>query len=46
MNTENNKTDKPHIFVFDLPKSLHLRTLTKQVALQNLSNYFTWKNIR
>ena len=36
-NTENSKTDEPHKFIANLSQSLDLRSLKKQVALQNLS---------
>ena len=39
MSTENSKTNEPYKFVLNL-------SLNKQVALQNLSFYYTWKNIR
>ena len=34
MNTENSKTNKPHIFVLDFPQRLDLRSLNKHVALK------------
>ena len=46
MNTENNKTNEPHKFVLNLSKRLDLRSSNKHVALQNLSIYYRWKNIR
>ena len=47
MNTENSKTNKPHIFVLNLSQRLDLtRSSDKHVVLQNLSIYYTWKNIR
>ena len=46
MNTENRKTNETHKFVFNLPLRLDLRTSNKHVVLQNLSIYYTWKNIR
>ena len=45
-NTEHSKTNKPHKFVLILPQRLDLRRSSKHVALQNLSIYYTWKNIR
>ena len=45
MNTENRKTDEPHKFVLSLPQGLDLRNTNKHVAPQNLSIYYTWKNI-
>ena len=43
---ENNETNEPNIFVLKLPQRLGLRSSIKNVALQNLSIYFTCKNIR
>ena len=43
---ENSKTNEPHKFVFNLSQRLDLRRSNKRVALQNLSIYYTWKNIR
>ena len=46
MNMENSKTNEPHKFLLNLSQRLDLRSLDKHVALQNLSIYYTWKNIR
>ena len=46
MNTENNKMNEAHKFVANLSQRLYLKTLNRHVALQNLSIYHTWKNIR
>ena len=46
INTENSKTNKPRKFALSLSQRLDLRSLNKHVALQNLSIYHTWKNIR
>ena len=46
MNTKNSKTNEPHKFVLNLSQRLDLRSSNKHVALQNLSIYYTWKNIR
>ena len=46
MNTENSKRNKPHKFAFSLSQRLGLRSSNEHVALQNLSIYYTWKNIR
>ena len=44
--TENSKTNEPyHKFILNLLQRLNLRS-DKYVALQNLSIYYTWKNIR
>ena len=45
-NTENSKTSEPHRFKLDLTDKLNLENLNKNMALANLSIYFTWKNIK
>ena len=45
-NRENNKTSEPHKFAFDLLQRLDLGSSNRHVVLQNLSFYYTWKNIR
>ena len=46
MKTENNKTNEPQKLVLNVSQRLALRNPNKQVAFQNLSIYYTWKNIR
>ena len=46
MNTENNKTNKPHRFKLDLTGKRNLKNPNKNMALANLSIYYTWKNIK
>ena len=46
MNMENSKTNESHKFVLNLSQRLALRSSNKHVALQNVSIYYTWKNIR
>ena len=46
VNTENSKAKEPHKFVLNLLQTLDLRSWNKYVVLQNLSIYYTWKNIR
>ena len=46
MNTENSKTSKPHRFKLDLTDKLNLKNPNKNMALVNLSIYYTWKNIK
>ena len=46
MNTENNKMNEPHKFVLNLSQRLYLRSSGNHAAIQNLSVYYTWKNIR
>ena len=54
MNTENSKTNKPHRlkldltdphrFKLDLTDNLNLKNPNKNMALANVSIYYTWKN--
>ena len=46
MNTENSKTNELHKFFLNLSQRLGLKSSNKHVALQNLSIFYTWKNIR
>ena len=48
MNTENRQTSEPQKFSqVKRPKLVtNIRHKNKHVALQNLSTYYTWKNIR
>ena len=46
MNTENSKTSESHIFKLDLTDKLNLKNPKKNMALANLSIYYTWKNIK
>ena len=46
MNTENSKTSEPHRFKLDLTDKLNLKDPKKNMALTNLSIYYTWKNIK
>ena len=46
MNTENNKTNEPHKFRLSLSQKLNLKNPNKNIALGNLSIYYTWKNIK
>ena len=46
MKTEKSKTIEPQEFVLNLSQRLDFRSSSKHVALQNLSIYYTWKNIR
>ena len=45
-NKENSKTNEAHKFLINWSQRLDLRSLNKLVALQNLSIYYTWKNIK
>ena len=46
MNTENSKTNEPQRFKLDLADKLNLKNPKKNMALANLSIYYTWKNIK
>ena len=47
MNTENSKTNESHRFRLDLTDKLYLKNPPqKNMALANLSIYYTWKNIK
>ena len=46
MSTENSKTSEPHRFKLDLTGKLNLKNPPKNIALANLSIYYTWKNIK
>ena len=43
INTENSKTNEPHKFVLKLLQRLDLRSSDKNVAVQIVSSYYTWK---
>ena len=45
MNSENSKTSEPHRFRLDLRDKLDLKDPKKNMALPDLSIYYTWKNI-
>ena len=46
MNIENSKTNEPHKFRLSLSDKLNLKNPNKNIALGNLSIYYTWKNIK
>ena len=45
-NTKNSKTNEPHRFRLSLADKLNLKDPSKNMALANLSIYYTWKNIK
>ena len=45
MNTKNSKTNETHKFRLSLSDKLNLKNPNKNIALCNLSIYYTWKNI-
>ena len=46
MNAENGKTNEPQRFKLYLTDKLNLKNPNKDMALTNLSTYYTWKNIK
>ena len=46
MNTKNSKTSESHRFKLDLTDKLNLKNPNQNMALANLSNYYSWKNIK
>ena len=46
MNPENRKTNEPHRFNLDLTDKPNLKNPNKNMALANLSIYYTRKNIK
>ena len=46
MNSRNSKTNQPNRFKYDLIDKLDLKNLNKNMALANLSIYYTWKNVK
>ena len=46
INTKNSKTNEPHRFRLSLADKLNLKDPSKNIALANLSIYYTWKNIK
>ena len=46
MNSKNSKTSDTHRLLLNLPYKINLKRSDKQVALSNLSIYYTWKNIK
>ena len=46
INTKNSKTNEPHRFKLDLTDKHNLNNPNKNMALANLSIYYTWKNMK
>ena len=46
MNTENSKTNEPYRLKYNLIDKLNLKNPNKNMALANLSIYYTWKNVK
>ena len=46
MNSKNSKTREPNRFKYDLIDNLDFKNPNKNMALGNLSIYYTWKNVK
>ena len=46
MNTLNSKTSEANKFIYNFTDKLNLKNPNKNMALANLSIYYTWKNIK
>ena len=46
MTSKNSKASEPHRFRLDLTDKVYLKDSKKNLALANLSIYYTWKNIK
>ena len=46
MNTLNSKTNECNKFIYQFTDKLNLKNPNKNMALVNLSIYYTWKNIK
>ena len=46
MNTLNSKTNESNKFIYQFTDKLNLKNPNKNVALPNLSIYYTWKNVK
>ena len=46
MNTKNSKTNEPNRLKYYLIDKLDLKNPNKNMALANLSIYYTWKNVK
>ena len=46
MNTENSKTNEPHKFRLTRADKFNFKDTNKNMALADLSIYYTWKNIK
>ena len=46
MNTKNSNTNEPNRFKYDLIDKLDFKYPNKNMALANLSIYYTWKNVK
>ena len=46
MNTSNSNTKHLNNFFYNFTDKLHLKNPHKNIALANLSIYYTWKNVK
>ena len=46
MNTLNSKASEPNKFIYNFTDKLNLKNPNKNMALANLSIYYTWKNTK
>ena len=46
INSENSKTSEPYRLLLNLTDKINLKRRDKNVALSNLSIYYTWQNIK
>ena len=46
MNSLNSKTNESNKFMYQFTDKLNLKNPNKNMALANLSIYYTWKNIK
>ena len=46
MKTKNSKRNESHKLALNLSQRLDLKSSNKHVVLQNLSIYYTWKNLK
>ena len=46
MNTLNSRTNESNRFIYQFTDKLNLKNPNKNIALANLSIYYTWRNIR
>ena len=46
MNTLNSRTNKSNKFIYQFTDKLNLKNPNKNMALANLSIYYTWENIK
>ena len=46
INSKNSQTNEPNRFKYDLIDKLDFKNPNKNMALANLSIYYTWKNVK